>query len=175
MARYDSSLVRIVDPHLVGSRAVADTATAPVPINAGADNYKLDLGDVPPSPSTVSGQRIYRAPSFTHWPPLMYYGERRNIAFSIETKPGEKTGTIHWLGSDPIPLRFESPLGGNEFSGLLDLPDVAGTHTAQVTVGDREFKLFVRIVDIADEWPHDHLVRFSGNKMPCRWWFARHA
>ena len=42
--------------------AVADTATAPVPINAGADNYKLDLGDVPPSPSTVSGQRIYRRP-----------------------------------------------------------------------------------------------------------------
>ena len=45
----------------------------------------------------------------------MYYGERRNVAFSIETKPGEKTGTIHWLGSDPIPLRFESPLGVMNF------------------------------------------------------------
>ncbi len=107
--------------------------------------------DVPPSPSTAPGIRIWPDPAFTHWPAIAYNDESRNVAFSVPVKNPGTPGSICWQGSKPLP--FTLPTGDDSRSGLVPLPLIAGTHEATVVLEGKETKLTLVMADAREPWP----------------------
>jgi len=112
---------------------------------------------IPPSPSTVSGERIWPAPAFTHWPAVVYADESRNVAFALPVRKPGATGTIGWnspAGSEKKPLPFTLPNDLERISGLLPLPAALGAYRADLSItGAATVTLALRIVDASAAWP----------------------
>ncbi len=106
---------------------------------------------MPPSPSSVSGERIWPDPAFTHWPAVAYNDETRNVAFALPNKiPGQK-GSIGWKGEEALP--FTTPADTDRVSGLLPLPLAPGVRTAVLTLPSGAFELGIRLADAREPWP----------------------
>jgi hypothetical protein len=106
---------------------------------------------LPPSPSAVSGERIWPDPSFTHWPAVAYTDESRNVVFSLPNRTAGQAGTIGWRGGEALP--FTTPTDSDRVSGLLPLPLAPGPRSAVVTLGDKETSIDLRVVDAREQWP----------------------
>lgn len=131
----------------------------------------IDTTGWPESPSKVPGKYIWDDPRFTHWPGIVYRGEGRNLAFMIHnrysTKRKSVSGSIGWPeiqkinGTDKVGEQRSFVLPAQEdairVSGLAPLPVSLGEHTALLELGEEKHELAIRIVDIAGDWPHDHL------------------
>jgi hypothetical protein len=107
--------------------------------------------DIPPSPSTVPGVRIWPDPAFTHWPSIAYAQEERNLAFSLPVREAGVAGSIAWQGGTPLP--FVLPADTDSISGLIDLPTAIGAHVAEVRIGDRTWHLQLDLADARLAWP----------------------
>ena len=107
---------------------------------------------IPLSPSTVSGERIWPAPAFTHWPAVVYAGEERNVAFALPVRTPGATGSIGWQGEKALP--FTLPKDLERISGLLPLPTALGSYRAELTVaGTPPVSLSLVVADAAAAWP----------------------
>lgn len=106
---------------------------------------------VPPSPSSAPGIRIWPDPRFTHWPPLVYRDEPRNVAFALPVKKGGAAGTIAWENQTPLP--FTLPNDAESISGLLPLPSAIGDHRATVAIESGSFPIVLRLCDARESWP----------------------
>lgn len=115
---------------------------------AFAEDKPLDL---PPSPSSVSGERIWPDPAFTHWPAIAFVDEQRNVSFQLPVRKSGTPGAIGWQGQKPMP--FTLPPETDSISGLLPTPTGFGVHTAQVSIADQEWDLSLRLVDAREPWP----------------------
>ncbi len=113
-------------------------------------------GDIPPSPSSVSGERIWPDPHFTHWPPIIYHDESRNLSFELPVRQTGVPGSIGWEGKERLPFTLDAE--GDRISGLIPAPKGDGGHVAEVTIADRTWKLPVRLADVAEPWPLAALV-----------------
>ena len=110
------------------------------------------ISTVPPSPSTVSGERIWPAPAFTHWPAVVYAGEERNVAFGLPVRTPGASGSIGWQGEKALP--FTLPKDLERISGLLPLPTALRTYRAELTVaGAQPVFLNLVVADAAAAWP----------------------
>ncbi len=111
--------------------------------------------DIPPSPSTAPGIRIWPDPAFTHWPAVVYDDETRNVSFALPVKKAGVGGSIGWEGD--ISLPFTLPSDTDRISGLVPLPMNPGVHRADVTIGTGadagHWKLSLRVVAATDAWP----------------------
>lgn len=128
------------------------TTAAPTPAAAPSVAEAPVLPPVPPSPSTAPGIRIWPDPRFSHWPPIVYRDEPRNVAFALPVKKPGAAGTIGW-DATPVPLPFTLPTDAESISGLLALPEKLGTHRATVTIESGSFPIDLRIVDARERWP----------------------
>ncbi len=107
---------------------------------------------IPPSPSTVSGERIWPAPALTHWPAVIYGDEQRNVAFALPVRIPGATGSIGWQGQPALP--FTLPTNLERISGLLPLPTAVGAYRADLAIaGALPVGLSLRVVDAAMAWP----------------------
>lgn len=107
---------------------------------------------IPPSPSTVSGERIWPAPAFTHWPAVVYAGEERNVAFALPVRTPGASGSIGWQGEKALP--FTLPKDLERISGLLPLPTALGSYRAELTIaGTPPVSLNLVVADAAAPWP----------------------
>lgn len=106
---------------------------------------------VPPSPSTAPGIRIWPDPRFTHWPPVVYRDEARNVAFALPVKKPGVAGTIAWEGQTPLP--FTLPSDAESISGLLPLPANIADHRATVAIDSGSFPIVLRVCDAREAWP----------------------
>ncbi len=113
---------------------------------------------IPPSPSTVPGIRIWPVPTFTHWPAIAYADEQRNVAFSLPVSQPGAAGSIGWAGEQALPFTLPSDL--ERISGLLPLPSNAGPHQAELMVAGAAVPghFALRIVDAREPWPHTKLT-----------------
>ena len=156
----------------------ADQSLRPETINGVA---------VPPSPADPayhSGHRLYRLPTFTHWPAIVYADEQRNAAFHLpvpQRRPlrpkhapdpvgasddprsdigwwNGDSGTIGWQDGPRLPIVLPDDPEIERTSGLLDLPQALGRHRVAVTIGSGEQHFDLRIVDRAADWPHAGLI-----------------
>jgi hypothetical protein len=130
-----------------------ETSTV-APVNAGTPAVPAVAGAaqaVPASPSTVPGVRIWPAPTFTHWPAVVYPDEDRNVAFALPVRTPGASGTIGWEGEKSLP--FTLPTDLERISGLLPLPKRLGLHTATLGLGEERTALRVRLVDARELWP----------------------
>ena len=110
--------------------------------------------DIPPSPSTVPGIRIWPDPVLTHWPAVVYADEPRNVAFSLPVRTPGASGSIGWAGQPQLP--FTLPTDLERISGLLPLPTAIGHHRAELSIAGAvlPLRLELRIVDARGPWPH---------------------
>lgn len=107
---------------------------------------------IPPSPSTVSGERIWPAPAFTHWPAVVYADEERNVAFALPVRNPGAVGSIGWQGEKALP--FTLPTDLERISGLLPLPTALGAYRADLTIGGAApVPLALVVADAAAPWP----------------------
>lgn len=107
---------------------------------------------MPPSPSTAPGKRIWPDPVFTHWPAIAYGDElNRHVAFSLPVQKAGVAGSIHWAGQPPAAITL--PAQTDAVSGLLFLPVNAGDFCAEVMLGDKKWKVLLRVVSAHDPWP----------------------
>jgi hypothetical protein len=112
---------------------------------------------VPPSPSTAPGIRLWPAPRFTHWPPVVYPDEARNVAFALPVQRPGTAGSIAWR--DQAPLPFTLPADADSISGLLPLPTSAGLHQAVVVLATGSTTVALRLADAREPWPVGQLVQ----------------
>ncbi|HYE06556.1 MAG TPA: hypothetical protein VEL07_13655 [Planctomycetota bacterium] len=113
-------------------------------------------GDIPPSPSSASGERIWPDPRFTHWPPIVYEDESRNLSFELPVRQAGVPGSVGWEGGERLPFTLDAD--GDRISGLIPAPTGEGDHVAEVTIADRSWKLPVRLADVREPWPLKGLV-----------------
>ena len=107
---------------------------------------------IPPSPSTVSGERIWPAPALTHWPAVVYADEQRNVAFALPVRTPGAAGSIGWQGQPALP--FTLPTNLERISGLLPLPTAVGAYRADLTIASNPpIGLALRVADAAGPWP----------------------
>lgn len=106
---------------------------------------------VPPSPSTVSGERIWQPPRLTHWPAVVYADEERNCSFELPVRKSGIAGAVGWEGGEQLPIVL--PEGTDRVSGLLPLPRAAGLHTGLLTIADATTKVALRVADVREPWP----------------------
>ena len=107
---------------------------------------------IPPSPSTVSGERIWPAPAFTHWPAVVYADEERNVAFGLPVRIPGASGSIGWQGTKALPFTLPNDL--ERISGLVPLPVAVGTYRADLTIaGAATAHLPLIVADAAAPWP----------------------
>lgn len=132
-----------------------EVVPAPAPVAPPA------TAPVPPSPSTAPGIRIWPDPRFTHWPPIVYRDESRNIAFALPVRKPGVAGTIGWDGQAPLP--FTLPGDAESISGLLPLPGTIGDHRATVAIENASFPLALRLCDAREAWP---ITGLGGNGFP---------
>jgi hypothetical protein len=111
---------------------------------------------IPPSPSTVSGARIWPDPAFTHWPAVAYDDEKRSIAFSVPVRNPGSSGSIGWQGQTAIPLVLPGDV--ESASGLLELPLDMGIHRADVRLVGQAWTLRMRVASVREAWPCVRLV-----------------
>jgi hypothetical protein len=107
--------------------------------------------DLPPSPSSVPGIRIWPDPAFTHWPAIAYADETRNVAFSLPVKVGGVNGTIAWSGKVVLP--FTLPTDTDSISGLVPMPTELGRHDAVVAIDGKQTPLAFLVADAHEAWP----------------------
>lgn len=138
---------------------IAGEEAVPTPTPATAQ--PPTTAPVPPSPSTAPGVRIWPDPRFTHWPPVVYRDEVRNVAFALPVKKPGVAGTVGWNGQSPLP--FTLPTDAESISGLLSLPATIGEHRATVAIESASFPITVRIVDAREAWP---ITSLGGNGFP---------
>lgn len=136
---------------------VVAQAADPVPekVPGSEPAWTLPPG-TPPSPSTVSGERIWPEPRFTHWPAVVYADEERNGSFAIPVRTAGVAGWIGWQDGEQLP--FVLPTDTDRTSGLVVLPRTLGVHTAQVAIGDERWDLQLRVSDARAAWPLAALV-----------------
>ncbi len=148
---------------LLGQSAVAAEDQTGVPDDAGTGQGPdqpprtdgvLELDNVPPSPASVPGERIWPDPHFTHWPYIAYTDEERNCAFQLPVKRPSVAGTIAWRGGDPLSFVLPDDPEVESISGLVDVPMDPGVHTATVTIGAEKTELPLRLIGVGDPWPH---------------------
>jgi len=132
-----------------GEQPAPVTTPPVVPTPAGE---ALMLPPVPPSPSTAPGIRIWPDPRFSHWPPVVYRDEPRNVAFALPIKKPGAAGTIGW-DETPVPMPFILPSDAESISGLLPLPTQLGNHRATVMIESGSFPITLRIADAREAWP----------------------
>ncbi|HEX3132970.1 MAG TPA: hypothetical protein VHX44_05230 [Planctomycetota bacterium] len=130
----------------------APTTASPVPVAVTPVAEAPALAPVPPSPSTAPGIRIWPDPRFSHWPPVVYRDEPRNVAFALPVKKPGAAGTIGW-DETPVPMPFTLPSDAESISGLLPLPEKLGNHRATVVIESGSFPIDLRIVDARERWP----------------------
>ncbi|MBA2480949.1 MAG: hypothetical protein H0V44_09815 [Planctomycetes bacterium] len=118
---------------------------------AAADPESPDQKPLPPSPSLVSGERIWPEPCFSHWPAIAYTDESRNVVFALPNRTAGQAGTIGWRGAEALP--FTTPTDTDRVSGLLPLPLAPGPRSAVVKLGDKESAIELRICEARDAWP----------------------
>ena len=111
----------------------------------------VTIPPVPPSPSTAPGIRIWPDPRFTHWPPIVYRDEPRNVAFALPVKKPGVAGTIGWEGQTPSPITL--PTNAESIGGLLFLPGTIGDHRATVAIASGSFPIVLRVCDAREAWP----------------------
>jgi hypothetical protein len=112
----------------------------------------LAAGEMPPSPSTAPGIRIWPAPAFTHWPPIAYPDERRNAAVGLPVRTPGARGAWRWDGQPPIELRL--PDDAEATSGLVDLSLAPGRRELVVELPEGATRLALRVEPGAvASWP----------------------
>jgi hypothetical protein len=136
-----SRTVKMIPPRCLALVALASLAMA----------AEQPPAEVPPSPSTAPGVRIWPEPCFTHWPAIAYSDEVRNIAFALPNKQPGITGSIGW--SDAEAMAIAMPAEGDRVSGLLPLALSIGTREAKVVLGDLKATIAVRVADARERWP----------------------
>jgi len=104
-----------------------------------------------PSPSTVSGERIWQPPRLTHWPAVVYADEERNCSFELPVKKAGVAGAVGWEGGEQLPIVL--PDGTDRVSGLLSLPRAPGAYVAHLTIADVTTNVPLRIADVREPWP----------------------
>ncbi len=116
-------------------------------------SFAAVAAEIPPSPSTVPGVRIWPDPAITHWPAVAYPDETRNVAFALPVRTPGAEGSIGWAGQPPLP--FALPRDLERISGLLPLPVAAGDYRAELTISGAKsaVKMVLRVVPAAEPWP----------------------
>jgi hypothetical protein len=107
--------------------------------------------EIPPSPSSVSGERIWPDPALTHWPAIAYPDESRNVAFALPNRTPGQAGRIGWADGEAMPITM--PEEGDRASGLLPLTLKVGTREAVVELGTVKSTLKLRVADAREPWP----------------------
>jgi hypothetical protein len=132
---------------VIGGLVMTSAWTAEMPALVGGAAAK-----VPPSPSTVSGERIWPAPALTHWPAVVYADEQRNVAFSLPVRSPGASGSIGWQGQPA--LSFTLPRNLERISGLLPLPLAVAIYRAELTIaGAPALSLPLRVAAASAPWP----------------------
>jgi hypothetical protein len=147
--RFPTMIRALVLSCVLASAFGADEPAPTTP--APAVPEKTATPPVPPSPSSAPGIRIWPDPRFTHWPPVVYRDEPRNVAFALPVKKGGAAGTIAWEGQTPLP--FTLPNDAESISGLLPLPSTIGDHRATVAIESGSFPIVLRLCDAREAWP----------------------
>jgi hypothetical protein len=126
-------------------------------LGCGLRVWAGDAAEVPPSPSTVPGVRIWPAPAITHWPAVIYADEARNVAFGLPVRQPGVAGSIGWHGQPALPITL--PVNLEQISGLLPLPTVPGAYQAELILAGQlqSGALQIRLVDAAKPWPQTAL------------------
>jgi hypothetical protein len=118
---------------------------------AAAETSDPAPATVPPSPSTVSGERIWPEPHFTHWPAIVYADEDRNLSFQLPVKKAGTPGEVGWEKQPQMPIVL--PQDTDRVSGLLPVPRALGTHVATLTIAGATTRASLRLVDAREPWP----------------------
>lgn len=116
----------------------------------------LTAAELPPSPSTAPGIRIWPPPAFTHWPAIAYPDETRNAAVGIPVKePGAKA-ELGWEKTAMLAVTL--PTDADRTSGLVDLSLAPGQRRLRVGLPGGETLLPIRVVPAGEPWPLARLL-----------------
>lgn len=117
----------------------------------------IDTSGWPESPSKAPGTYIWDDPRLTHWPGIIYRSEERNVAFMIHNRFSKKgqlvDGSIGWPPGEQRKFTLPAQEDALRVSGLTPLPKTPGQHSALLQIGEEQFDLKLRIVDVKDAWP----------------------
>ncbi|TVR08473.1 MAG: hypothetical protein EA401_13850 [Planctomycetota bacterium] len=130
-------------------------------VDAAAEERKspayMPLENVPPSPSTASGERIWPDPGLSHWPAIMYRGESRNASLRIPLRQPGASGAMGWNDA-LVPFQLPRTGASDAVSGLIPIPGDLGLHQGVVEIGSQQWPLRLHIVSATDrQWPHADL------------------
>ncbi len=141
----------------------SELPTAPQPVPADrqqaflrAEPPRLDTSDWPPGPAAVPGRRIWQPARFSAWPSLVYADEARHVALDMPliTAGQIRLGWAEQVHELPVP----EALIGKRHGALQPMPMAPGWHELLISVPQQgERQLGLRLVDIADPWPHTGL------------------
>jgi hypothetical protein len=159
--RFPTMIRALVLGFLVAASFAGEEATPPTTAAPATTSSAVATPPIPPSPSTAPGIRIWPDPRFTHWPPIVYRDETRNVAFALPVKKGGTAGTISWEAQTPLP--FTLPTDAESISGLLPLPSTIADHRATVAIDSGSFPIVLRVCDAREAWP---ITALGGNGFP---------